>query len=59
MENHHVDTPEVPNWLMLTAFLVMVVILFVFGDVLVAVVGTLLIGVVFANYYTEHSSGGH
>jgi hypothetical protein len=59
MENHHADTPEVPNWLMLTAFTLMVVILFAFGDVLTAVVGIILIGVVFANYYTEHASSGH
>ncbi|MFN8355564.1 MAG: hypothetical protein U0Y10_13995 [Spirosomataceae bacterium] len=59
MENNHTQTPEVPSWLMITVFLVFVLVLFVLGDALTGTLGTILIGAVFANYYTEHSSGGH
>lgn len=56
MENQHTDTHEAPNWLMLASFILIVVMLFAFGDVLTAGVGTILIGVVYANYYTNKSS---
>jgi hypothetical protein len=59
MENHHNSTSEVPSWLMITMFTLFVLVLFVLGDALVGIIGTILIGVTMANYYTEHSSGGH
>lgn len=44
---------------MITMFALFVLVLFVLGDALVGIIGTILIGVTMANYYTEHSSGGH
>lgn len=40
------------GWLLAT-FLVLVGMLFLFGDVLTGIVGTLIIGAIFAGYYND------
>jgi hypothetical protein len=51
MENTH--TNEVHWGLLLAVYLLIVVLLFAFGDVLVAIVGTVIQTLIFASYYNS------
>lgn len=45
--------------LMLIVFLLIELVLFCFGDTFTFVIGTLIIGLVFANGYNREHLGGH
>ena len=44
---------KVPQWAMLTVFLVILVILAVFGDLFTFIVGTLIMAVIFSSGYNQ------
>ncbi|MDT4882066.1 hypothetical protein FQZ97_1179820 [compost metagenome] len=50
---------KVPAWAMLTVFLLILVILAVFGDLFTFIVGTLIMGILFAGGYDSTHLGDH
>ena len=59
MDHHPSDHASVSNNALLLSFLILAAILWVFGDVLTALVGTLLIGAVYVSYYKSQDSHEH
>jgi hypothetical protein len=50
---------NVPAWALLTVYLVLLVILAVFGDLFTFIVGTLILSLVFKNGYDREHADNH
>ncbi|PLK45683.1 MULTISPECIES: hypothetical protein [Emticicia] len=49
-----------PSWFMLVLFILIMTILWVFGDLFVFILGLLVVGITFANGYNRsHADEGH
>jgi len=59
MENSS-SSKTLPSWFMLVLFLLLMTILWVFGDLFVLILGILVVGITFANGYNRsHADEGH
>ncbi len=53
MENH--STPQkLPNWLMLTIFLAIMTVLWVFGDLFTFILGLIAMAIIFSSGYDNN-----
>ncbi len=56
----HSEPKRLPDWLTLAIFLLSMVILWVFGDLFIFILGLLVLGITFANGYNRsNADGGH
>lgn len=56
---NHSKSNRLPDWLMLVIFIVLMTILWVFGDLFVFLLGALILGLVFANNYDKAHADEH
>lgn len=56
---NHSKSNRLPDWLMLVIFIVLMTILWVFGDLFVFILGAVILGLVFANNYDKAQADKH